>query len=47
MWKHVVDWSHSIEVDYKPDDQKAVLAKVYFPFNPEVCIAFLTAKLFI
>ena len=36
MWKHVIEWSHSIEVDYKPEDGKAVLAKVYFPFDPKV-----------
>ena len=36
MWKHVIDWSHSIEVNYKPDDGKAILSKVYFPFDPKV-----------
>ena len=38
MWEHVIEWSHSIEVDYKPGDGKAVLTKVYYPFDPEVHI---------
>ena len=41
MWKYVIARSHSIEVDYKPNDEEAVLAKVYFPFDPKVSIALL------
>ena len=28
------EWSHSIEIEYKP---KGILTRVYFPFPPKVC----------
>ena len=42
MWKHVINWSHSIEVDYKPNEEEAVLAKVYFPFDPKVSLSYVS-----
>lgn len=36
MWNHILQWSHAIEVDYKPPEGKSILTKVYFPFDPKV-----------
>ena len=36
MWRHVDHWSHSIKVDYKPDDEEGIIVKVYFPFDAKV-----------
>ena len=36
MWQHLSNWSRSIEVNYVTKDNKELLTRVYFPFNPSV-----------
>ena len=39
LWKHVGDWSLSIEVNYlieEEKEKKGILTRVYFPYNPKV-----------
>ena len=36
VWKHVSDFSRSIEINYKTKDNKEILTRVYFPFDPSV-----------
>ena len=36
LWKHVSDSSRSIEINYKTKDNKEILTRVYFPFDPSV-----------
>ena len=36
LWKHVSDSSRSIEINYITKDNKEILTRVYFPFDPSV-----------
>ena len=36
MWQDVKMWSRSIEVIYHTEEQKEILTRVYFPFDPQV-----------
>ena len=36
LWKHVSDFSRSIEINYKTKDNNEILTRVYFPFDPAV-----------
>ena len=38
LWKHVSDSSRSIEINYETKDNKEILTRVYFPFDPSVSI---------
>ena len=36
MWKDIEPWSRCIEVVYQTEEQKEILTRVYFPYDPEV-----------
>ena len=36
MLQHMEKWSRSIEVVYYTEEQKQILTRVYFPFDPKV-----------
>ena len=36
MWQDIEKWSRSIEVVYHTEEQKEILTRVYFPFDPHV-----------
>ena len=36
LWKHVSNSSRSIEINYETKDNKEILTRVYFPFDPSV-----------
>ena len=36
MWQYIKEWSRSIEVVYNTQEQKKILTRVYFPFDPKV-----------
>ena len=36
LWEHVRCWSCSIEVNYQPKEEKGILTRVYFPYDPKV-----------
>lgn len=36
MWQEIKDWSQSIELIYQRQEEKPLLTRVYFQFDPKV-----------
>ena len=36
MWENIEPWSRRIEVVYYAEEEKEILTRVYFPFDPKV-----------
>ena len=48
LWDHVAKWTRSIEIKYRNNEKDSViLTRVYFPFNPTVCLKIFTFLVFL
>ena len=36
IWQDIAKWSRSIEVVYRTAEDKPIITRVYFPFDPKV-----------
>ena len=41
MWEHCESWSTSVEINYKTQNDKEILTRAFFPYDPHVSFYFL------